>query len=169
MIRQSCWLSYRSTASRPSCRDIDGTTNGRPWAVMQINHDDRRVVVVPSPIGRQPTWDGFLPQFLGKEICQQILCVTTSSDSDANLEPDSLAVLQEQRDTLGRLLHPTRGAIDRDASRRRPRYSKKTAWSVRHGHPTVLPAPRGLGFRFCCSGFLLISLENDLFRPGLRT
>ena len=42
---------------------------------------------------------------------------------------------------------------------------KKAAWSVRHGHPTELPTPRGPGVRFCWSEFLLIRLENDLFRP----
>ncbi len=89
---------------------------GRPWAVMQINHDDRRVVVVPSPMGRQPTWGRFLPQFLGKELCQQILRITTSTDTYPYLEAESLAVLQEQRETLGRFLHPTRGGLDGDAT-----------------------------------------------------
>jgi len=89
--------------------------SGRPWAVAQINHNDRRVVVVPSPIGRQPTWGGYLPQFLGRELCQQILRVTTSTDSYPYLEPESLAVLNEQRQALGRFLHPTRGGLDGDA------------------------------------------------------
>jgi len=89
---------------------------GRPWAVMQINHDDRRVVVVPSPIGRQPTWGGFLPQFLGRELCQKILEVTRSTDVYPDLEAESLGVLREQRETLGRFLHPTRGGIDGDAT-----------------------------------------------------
>lgn len=89
---------------------------GRGWAVMQINHDDRSVAVIPSPMGRQPTWGGFLPQFLGKELCQQILRVTTSNDTYAYLEPESLGVLQEQRETLGRFLHPTRGGFDGDAT-----------------------------------------------------
>ncbi len=89
---------------------------GRPWAVMQINHDDRRVVVVPSPIGRQPTWGGFLPQFLGRDLCQKILQVTTSSEVYPYLERESLSVLQEQRETLGRFLHPERGGLDGDAT-----------------------------------------------------
>ena len=41
---------------------------------------------------------------------------------------------------------------------------EKAAWSVRQGHPTELPAPRGLRVRFCWSGFLPTGLENDLFR-----
>ena len=89
---------------------------GRPWAVAQINHDDRRVVVVPSPIGRQPTWGGFLPQFLGKELCQQVLRVTTSTEAYPYLDPESLQVLQEQRETLGRFLDPERGGLAGDAA-----------------------------------------------------
>lgn len=83
---------------------------------MQINHDDRRVVVVPSPIGRQPTWGGYLPQFLGRELCPKILQVTTSDKAYSYLGSESLSVLQEQRETLGRFLHPTRGGLDGDAT-----------------------------------------------------
>lgn len=89
---------------------------GRPWAVMQINHDERRVVVVPSPIGRQPTWGGFLPQFLGRELCQKILQVTTSTEVYPYLEAASIGVLQEQRQTLGQFLHPMRGGLDGDTT-----------------------------------------------------
>ena len=41
---------------------------------------------------------------------------------------------------------------------------EEAAWSVRQGHPTELPAPRGLRVRFCWSGFFPTRLENDLFR-----
>lgn len=41
---------------------------------------------------------------------------------------------------------------------------EEAAWSVRHVHPTELPAPRGLRVRFCWLGFLPVRLENDLFR-----
>ena len=50
-------------------RLVDGVSSfllgGRAWAVLQVRHDDRRVVVEAAPRGRQPTWGGFLPQFLG--------------------------------------------------------------------------------------------------------
>lgn len=87
---------------------------GRPWAVHQINHDDRRVFVVPSPIGREPSWGGFLPQFLGKEICQQVLRVLTEEEAYPYLETESLGFLREERRNLGSFLDPRRGGVDGD-------------------------------------------------------
>ena len=86
---------------------------GRGWTVLQINHDERRVFVVSSPIGRQPTWGGFLPQFLGKELCQQILRVLTSNERYAYLDPEAMAVLNAQR-VLFEHLDPARGGIEVD-------------------------------------------------------
>src|SRR5205085_10053876 len=48
---------------------IDGVScfllGGRAWSVFQVVHKDRSVIVEPAPRGKQPTWGGFLPQFLG--------------------------------------------------------------------------------------------------------
>ena len=87
---------------------------GRPWAVNQINHDDRRIFVVPSTMGRQPTWGGFLPQFLGYDLCQQVLRVLTSNEDYAYLENQSREVLREERQNLGSFLTPRAGGIDGD-------------------------------------------------------
>lgn len=87
---------------------------GRPWAVNQINHDDRRIFVVPSTMGRQPTWGGFLPQFLGYDLCQQVLRVLTSNEDYAYLENQSREVLREERQNLGSILTPRSGGIDGD-------------------------------------------------------
>lgn len=87
---------------------------GRGWAVHQINHDDRRIVVIPSPMGRQPSWGGFLPQFLGYNLCQRILRILTSNDDYPYLETESRNVLQEERHNLGGFLAPKRGGIDGD-------------------------------------------------------
>jgi len=39
---------------------------GRPWAVLHVQHDDRRVIVTAAPRGREPTWGGaFCPNFWG--------------------------------------------------------------------------------------------------------
>ena len=49
--------------------------------------------------------------------------------------------------------------------------NKKTAWSLRIGHPTDLLTPRGLGFRFCQPSRNQARLENELFHPesqGIR-
>jgi hypothetical protein len=48
---------------------------------------------------------------------------------------------------------------------------KKTAWSVRIGHPTDLLTPCGLGFRFCWPSRNQARPENELFHPesqGIR-
>jgi ATP-dependent helicase Lhr and Lhr-like helicase len=46
--------------------------------VLQVRHDDRRVLVGPAPRGKQPTWGGFIPQFLGEAVCRKIRDVLAS-------------------------------------------------------------------------------------------
>ena len=49
--------------------------------------------------------------------------------------------------------------------------NKKTAWSLRIGHPTDLLTPRGLGLRFRWPSRNPARLENELFHPesqGIR-
>lgn len=87
---------------------------GRAWSVQQINHDDRRILVSPAPVGKQPSWGGFLPQFLGYDLCRQILKVLTSTEQYAYLDDQARAVLLEERDKLGRFLAPEHGGIDGD-------------------------------------------------------
>src|SRR5205085_6129738 len=74
---------------------------GRAWAVLEVRHDDRRVVVSPAPRGRQPTWGGFIPQFLGEAICQKIRDVLACEDSYSYVTPEAAALLAERRDALG--------------------------------------------------------------------
>lgn len=45
---------------------------GRAWRVTAIDHNRRQIKVVPAGRGAQPSWSGYLPQFLSFEICQQI-------------------------------------------------------------------------------------------------
>lgn len=71
-------------------RLVDGVTSfllgGRAWAVASVHHDERRVIVQSAPRGRQPTWGGFLPQFLGREVCQRILTALLRDDPPPYLE-----------------------------------------------------------------------------------
>jgi len=64
---------------------VDGVScfllGGRPWVVFLVVHNERLVRVEPAPRGRQPTWGGFLPQFLGFHLCQKILEIVTSEDA----------------------------------------------------------------------------------------
>jgi len=73
---------------------------GRPWAVIRVQHEDRRVLVTPAPRGREPTWGGFLPQFLSKEVCQQILHVLTSDEEYTYLEGEAATVLAAERERM---------------------------------------------------------------------
>ena len=88
---------------------------GRAWAVHQVNHDDRRVFVFPAPVGKQPSWGGFLPQFLGYDLCRQILKVLTSTEQYTYLEDQARVVLNEEREKLGHFLDAERGGIDGDS------------------------------------------------------
>jgi ATP-dependent Lhr-like helicase len=100
-------------------RLVDGITcfllGGRPWAVIQVRHDDRRVVVEPAPRGRQPTWGGFLPQFLGETLCRRIRDVLTSDHTYAYLSPEARAILTERRDFFRDALVDGRTGMEHEA------------------------------------------------------
>jgi len=87
---------------------------GRPWSVHQINHDERSITVLPSPMGSQPSWGGFLPQFLSYELCQKILEVLTSDEDYAYLEYESRDALQKKRVFFSDFLDFESGGIEGD-------------------------------------------------------
>src|SRR5262249_49517212 len=88
---------------------------GRSWVVSSVNHNDRTVKVKPAPRGRQPTWGGFRPQFLGLELCQKIQDVLTSYDEPAYLGDEALMVLRSQRELHAEVLKSVRGGGEFDA------------------------------------------------------
>ncbi len=81
---------------------------GRAWLVMAINHDERLVRVRPAPRGKKPSWGGFVPQFLGFDVCQEMKAVLTSDDEYPFLDAKAKAAMTEWRGELGQLLR--RGA-----------------------------------------------------------
>ena len=85
---------------------------GRPWLVVQIEHDSRCVVVEPAPRGRRPTWGGYLPQFLGRDLCQEILGVVTSGTGYPYLGPEAASVLAEYQSAMGGILQPGSGGVE---------------------------------------------------------
>jgi ATP-dependent Lhr-like helicase len=97
-------------------RLVDGVScfllGGRPWAVIRVEHGDRRVVVQTAPRGRKPTWGGFLPQFLGFELCQQVLAVLSSDQEYRYLHDSARAVLAEQRGRFEGVLTPRHGGLE---------------------------------------------------------
>lgn len=97
-------------------RLVDGVSTfllgGRAWLVRMVRHDDRRVIVEPAPRGRQPTWGGFLPQFLGFELCQRIRQVLAGNEGYPYLDEPAAAVLAEERRLLGPVLRGNRGDLE---------------------------------------------------------
>lgn len=85
---------------------------GRPWVVLRIQHDDRRILVEPGPRGREPRWGGYLPQFLGFEVCQRVLQVLCSGDEYPYLSASAAQVLRERRAELRGVLDPVAGGIE---------------------------------------------------------
>jgi ATP-dependent helicase Lhr and Lhr-like helicase len=89
---------------------------GRPWAVNHIQHDDRRVIVQPASGAHEPTWGGYLPQFLSLDITRAILDILTNDQRYPYLDPAADHALREQRDSLRGILTPERGGIEVDTS-----------------------------------------------------
>lgn len=79
---------------------------GRPWVVVRVQHEDRRVVVESAPRGREPTWGGFLPQFLGLEVCQGIRKALVSDEEYPYLDPQAARLVAERREALAHALGP---------------------------------------------------------------
>lgn len=89
---------------------------GRAWLVVGLNHDERIVRVRPAPRGKKPSWGGFIPQFLGFEICQEMKAVLTSEEEYGFLDAKAKAALGEWRNDLGALLRRTPNALQCDGS-----------------------------------------------------
>lgn len=87
---------------------------GRGWQVVSIHHGDRLVRVRPAPRGRKPSWGGFVPQFLGFEVCQEMKAVLTSDADYPFLDSKAKMALAEWRDDLGQLLRRTGDALQLD-------------------------------------------------------
>src|SRR5690606_19768744 len=77
---------------------------GRAWLVVALNHDERLVRVRPAPRGKKPSWGGFVPQFLGFEVCQEMKAVLMSDEDYPFLDAKAKAALAEWRGDLGQLL-----------------------------------------------------------------
>jgi ATP-dependent Lhr-like helicase len=95
---------------------VEGVTSfllaGHPWAVLEVRHDDRRVVVGPAPRGKLPTWGGFIPQFLSEVICRKMRDVVACEDIYGYLTPEAAGILSERRDALARFVAPGCPGVD---------------------------------------------------------
>lgn len=97
-------------------RLVDGVScfvlGGRAWSVDRILHGERCLVVEPAPRGRLPTWGGYLPQFLGFEVCQATLGILTTTDEVPYLHPSARAALAARRAEFSGWLEPGRGGVE---------------------------------------------------------
>ena len=97
-------------------RLVDGVSSfllsGRAWTVLRVDHRDRSVIVEPAPRGRQPTWGGFLPQYLGFDLCQHILSILLSDDHYPYLDDAAGRVLAEHRTAMRGTITSHRGGIE---------------------------------------------------------
>ncbi|TNF27995.1 MAG: DEAD/DEAH box helicase [Deltaproteobacteria bacterium] len=79
---------------------------GRAWVVDEIDHKLRRVKVSPAPRGRQPSWGGMTPQFLGYELCQQMKVVLASDAEPSWLGREARVALADRRAEVAEVVHP---------------------------------------------------------------
>ena len=97
-------------------RLVEGTSSfllgGRPWQVIFIRHDERQVRVDPAPAGKEPTWGGFLPQFLGLEICQTVRAILRTEPGYPYLHEGAAEILRTQRDLFSDVLDPAAGDLE---------------------------------------------------------
>jgi ATP-dependent Lhr-like helicase len=88
--------------------------SGWAWVVVRVQHADRQVIVEAAPRGRQPTWGGFLPQFLSHALCQRILAVLTSTEDYPYLSQPARDALALKRDEVHDILEPRIGGVEVD-------------------------------------------------------
>lgn len=81
---------------------------GRAWIASNVSHRERRVEVTPAPRGRTPSWGGFLPQILGREVCRKVREILVDTVEPAYLEPQAGRALGLVRGERGGLLARSR-------------------------------------------------------------
>jgi ATP-dependent Lhr-like helicase len=88
---------------------------GRAWVVDHVVHADREVHVRSAPAGKKPTWGGFMPRFLGSEVCERIRGLLEGEELPGYLDEKAKVALGELRADLGPLLRAAGPAVQVDA------------------------------------------------------
>ena len=78
---------------------------GRAWDVSVIDFSRRRVEVVPAPRGKKPSWGGFAPQFLSRELCEKMREILKSDERYRYLHESAWEALKECRREMAPGLH----------------------------------------------------------------
>jgi ATP-dependent helicase Lhr and Lhr-like helicase len=77
---------------------------GRPWVVSLVNHDNRTVIVSGNPIGKKPSWGGFIPQLLSFELCQAMAQILKSDEQFPYVDRLAQVAIDNYRADLGQKL-----------------------------------------------------------------
>jgi DNA invertase Pin-like site-specific DNA recombinase len=87
---------------------------GRAWLVVAVDHKERLVRVKPAPRGKKPSWGGFVPQFLGRDVCQEMRAVLAGEAEYDFLDAKAKSSLGDWREQLGPLLRRSGDAMQFD-------------------------------------------------------
>lgn len=88
---------------------------GRAWDVTHVDFGRRRIEVVRAPQGKKPSWGGFMPQFLSREMSEQMRDTLRSDERHAYLHPSAQAALDAQREQFRDILIVDEQPITRGA------------------------------------------------------
>lgn len=88
---------------------------GRAWVVDHVVHSNREVHVRAAPAGKKPTWGGFMPCFLGREVCERIRRLLEGDEVPGYLDEQAKKALAELKADLGPLLRAAGLAVQVDA------------------------------------------------------
>jgi ATP-dependent Lhr-like helicase len=77
---------------------------GRAWTVAAIDHPAKLVKVAAAPAGRKPSWGGFMPQVLSRELCQKQRELLATDDMPVYLHPTAQVALESMRTEFASIL-----------------------------------------------------------------
>lgn len=77
---------------------------GRGWQCVSIDHKGREIQVLPAPRGRQPSWGGFVPLFLGYHLCRAIRDVLIGTERSPFLHPSAAEIVDQSRESFDGVL-----------------------------------------------------------------
>ncbi|TXD36978.1 DEAD/DEAH box helicase [Lujinxingia vulgaris] len=88
---------------------------GRPWSVTQVDFNRRRIEVMPAPHGKRPSWGGFMPQFLSRELTEAMREILRSDARISYLHTSAQLALDVEREYFAPLFELGDQPVERGA------------------------------------------------------
>lgn len=88
---------------------------GRAWDVTEVDFRRRRIEVAPAPEGKKPSWGGFMPQFLSRELCEGMRRALRDEEDFRYLHPSAKTALEAMREEFVHLLALNDTPVERGA------------------------------------------------------